>query len=154
MGRIQNLWQESMIKFAKIRGVDLLTSVFPGAVLSGSFMAFKFENLDIWNKALDLSAGINELAKCFPKYELFNLCHQIRKASDSVGLNIAEGCTGQSNPEQRRFLNYSIRSGIEVVGCLFIAKRKDYLPIEQFHFFYTEYEILIRMITRFRDNLR
>lgn len=95
-------------------------------------MAFKFEALNIWNKALDLTVEIEEFVKKFPKHELFNLCNQIRKAADSVVLNIAEGCTGQSNPEFRRFLNYSIRSGIEVVSCLFIAKRKVYITQELF----------------------
>jgi hypothetical protein len=30
-------------------------------------MAFKFESLKIWNKALESSAEIEEMAKCFPK---------------------------------------------------------------------------------------
>ncbi len=38
----------------------------------------------------------------------FNLCHQIRKAADSVNLNIAEGCTGKQCKVQK-ILNY--RSG-------------------------------------------
>jgi four helix bundle protein len=48
---------------------------------------------------LDLSFEISELAKQFPGYEQLNLSHQIRKAADSINLNIAEGCTGQSNLE-------------------------------------------------------
>jgi hypothetical protein len=37
-------------------------------------MPFKFESLNIWNKALDLSVEIDNLAKLFPKWEMFNLC--------------------------------------------------------------------------------
>jgi len=84
---------------------------------------------------------------------MFNLCSQIRRASDSVVLNIAEGCTGQTNPEFKRFLNYSIRSGIEVVSCLFMAKRKEYIKEDMFSKYYNEYELLIKMITNFRDKL-
>ena len=116
-------------------------------------MPFKFESLNIWNKALDLSVEIDNIAKLFPKWEMFNLCSQIRSASDSVVLNIAEGCTGQTNPEFKRFLNYSIRSGIEVVSCLFIAKRKDYIQQDMFTKYYSDYEVLIKMITSFRDKL-
>lgn len=116
-------------------------------------MAFKFESLNIWQKALDLSVQTDEFTKAFPKYEVFNLCNQIRKAADSVVLNIAEGCTGQSNPEFKRFLNYSIRSAIEVVSCLFIAKRKQYIAEDIFLKYYHEYEVLIKMITSFRDKL-
>jgi four helix bundle protein len=116
-------------------------------------MAFKFESFNIWKKALDLSVETDEFVKKFPKHELFNLSNQIRKASDSVVLNIAEGCTGQTNPEFKRFLNYSIRSAIEVVSCLFIAKRKNYVRDEVFTKYYNEHEILIKMITSFRDKL-
>ena len=86
-------------------------------------MAFKFESLQVWQKALDLSADINELTRPFPKDELYVLTSQIKRAADSVVLNIAEGCTGQSNAVFKVFLNYSIRSGIEVVSCLFVGKK-------------------------------
>ncbi|MFL5773135.1 MAG: four helix bundle protein [Flavisolibacter sp.] len=116
-------------------------------------MAFKFENLKVWQKSLDLSDEINTLAKQFPKFELFNLCHQIRKAADSVVLNIAEGCTGQSNPEQARFLSFSIRSGVEIISCLYLARKKKYIIDGQFNYFYNQYEVLVKMITKFRNGL-
>lgn len=117
-------------------------------------MAFKFENLNVWHRSLELSDEINELAKNFPNYELYNLCHQIRKAADSVNLNIAEGCTGQTNPEFARFLNYSIRSAIEVISCLFLARKKKYIGEERFKHFYNEYETLIKMLTKLRNSLQ
>jgi four helix bundle protein len=117
-------------------------------------MAFKFENLNVWHKSLELSDEINELAKVFPNYELYNLYHQIRKAADSVNLNIAEGCTGQTNPEFARFLNYGIRSSIEVISCLFLAQKEKYINEEQFKYFYDEYETLVKMLTKLRNSLR
>lgn len=88
-------------------------------------MKFKFENLKVWRKALDLTDEINLLTKYhFTKDELFVLKSQIRRDSDSVVLNIAEGCTGQTNAVFKNFLSYSIRSAIEVVACLFIPKRR------------------------------
>jgi four helix bundle protein len=116
-------------------------------------MAFKFENLNVWHRSLELSDEINEVAKSFPRYELFNLCHQIRKAADSVNLNIAEGCTSQTNPEFARFLNYSVRSALEVISCLFLAKKKNYINEERFMYFYKEYETLVKMLTKLRDSL-
>lgn len=116
-------------------------------------MAFKFESLNICKKALDLSVETDEFIKMFPKHKLFNLSNQMRKAADSVVLNIAEGCTGQTNPECKRFLNYSIRSAIEVVSCSFIAKRKNHITQEVFSEYYSEYEVLLKMITSFRDKL-
>ena len=61
-------------------------------------MPFKFENLIVWQKAVDLSDIIHQLIKKFPKDELYILSSQFKRAADSVSLNIAEGSTGQTNP--------------------------------------------------------
>ena len=90
----------------------------------------------------------------FPSFELFNLSNQIRKAADSVVLNIAEGSTGQTNPEFIRFLGYSLRSTIEVVSCLFIAKKKAYISEDVFKKQYTEYESLCKMISKLRSSIK
>lgn len=116
-------------------------------------MSFKFENLSIWQRSLELTTGINDLAMTFPPFELYNLCNQIRRAADSVVLNIAEGCTGQSNADFKRFLGYSLRSAIEVVSCLFIAKRKNYITETIFDKHYTDYETLCRMITKLKTSI-
>lgn len=116
-------------------------------------MPFKFENLNIWQKSLELSSDISDLARMFPPFELYSLGTQIRRAADSVVLNIAEGCTGQSNPEFGKFLGYSLRSAIEVVSCLFIARRKNYIDESLFAKHYENYQILCRMISKLRNNL-
>ena len=117
-------------------------------------MAFKFENLQVWQKALDLTDAINILAKTtFPKDELFILTSQIKRAADSVVLNIAEGCTGQSNAVFKNFLSYALRSAIEVVSCLFIAKRRGIITDDDFQRLYDEYQSLTKMLTSLRNTL-
>ncbi len=54
-------------------------------------MAFRFEELKVWHMAVDLSNKIDLLAKSFPVIERFSLASQIKRAADSVVLNIAEG---------------------------------------------------------------
>lgn len=88
-------------------------------------MSFKFKKCIVWQKAVDLSADVNDLTKNFPKDKLFILSAQIKRAADLVSLNIAEGSTGQSNAQFNKFLGYALRSNIEVVGCLFLAQRRD-----------------------------
>ena len=117
-------------------------------------MPFKFEKLNVWHKALDLSVEVGELASSFPSFELYSLSNQIRRASDSVVLNIAEGCTGQSNPEFAKFLRYSLRSAIEVVSCLFIAEKKAYISQATFSKYYAEYEHLCKMISKLNESLK
>lgn len=116
-------------------------------------MAFKFESLQVWQKALDLGEDVNQLTKSFPKDELYVLASQIKRAADSVVLNIAEGCTGQSNAVFKVFLNYSLRSGIEVVSCLFIAKKRKIINEDDFVKLYNEYQSLTKMITALRNTL-
>jgi four helix bundle protein len=116
-------------------------------------MSFKFENLQVWQRALDLTDEVNILTKGFPKDELFILTSQIKRAADSVVLNIAEGCTGQTNAVFKNFLGYSLRSAIEVVSCLFIAKRRKIIEDSDFQKLYGEYEALTKMITALRSTL-
>jgi len=116
-------------------------------------MAFKFEELKIWQISLSLSNEIDTIAKQFPKIELFSLSTQIKKAADSVNLNIAEGCMGQSKAEFSRFLTYSVRSGLEVVSCLFMAQTRNYISTEQFQQLYSEYEQLCKMINKLKNSL-
>jgi len=60
-------------------------------------MPFRFEDLDIWKRAIELSDEIDKIAKGFLKIELFNLASQIKRAADSVVLNIAEGLPDKQN---------------------------------------------------------
>ena len=116
-------------------------------------MAFKFEKLIVWQKAVDLSEVVYQLTKTFPKDETYILTSQIRRAADSVSLNIAEGSTGQSNREFNRFLGMALRSDIEVVGCLYLAKRKGYLKEEDFVKIYRSCEELLVMINSLRTTI-
>ncbi len=116
-------------------------------------MAFRFEDLRVWQEALRLCNEIDLLTETFPKKELYSLSSQIKRAADSIVLNIAEGSTGQSIPEYKRFLRIALRSGIEVVACLFIGKTRNYIPQEIFQKFYKEYEILCKMITKLINSM-
>jgi len=116
-------------------------------------MAFRFEELTVWRRAFKLANDINMLTERFPKQELYSLSSQIKRAADSVVLNIAEGSTGQTKPEFKRFLNIALRSAIEVVACLMMAKERVYIDETQYTILYDEYEILCKTITSLRNSL-
>jgi four helix bundle protein len=117
-------------------------------------MSFKFEKLVVWQKAVDLSSCVSELTKTFPKDELFVLTAQIKRAADSVSLNIAEGSTGQSNLEFNRFLGYALRSNIEVVGCLYLAQKRDLILQADFAKLYQQCEEILVMLNALRNSLK
>lgn len=69
-------------------------------------MSFKFEKLIIWQDSMTFGETIFNVSANFPAEEKFNLISQIRRAADSIALNIAEGNILQSNPEFKRILSY------------------------------------------------
>ena len=116
-------------------------------------MSFKFEELKIWQKALDLTLMVHNVTLKFPKDEQFILTPQIKRACDSIALNIAEGSTGQSDAEFNKFLGYSLRSAIEVIGCLHIARKRNLISVEDFDNLYNFAGEEIKMIQALRKTL-
>lgn len=115
---------------------------------------FKFENLKIWQKAMDFGEMIFDESRNFPKEETYNLISQARRAADSIALNIAEGSISQSNPEFIKFINYAVRSLAEVVTCLHKAKRRNYISSEVFKQLYQEAFHLMNMLQSFKTKIK
>lgn len=90
-------------------------------------MPFKFERLEVYQLALGYVDLIYDLSAQLPKSEEYNLKSQIVRAATSVALNIAEGSTAQSDPEQSRFLNMAVRSVLETVACQHIIRRRKFI---------------------------
>ncbi len=122
--------------------------------LSKGQPGFKFEKLVIWQKSMDFGERILELTNRFPKSEEYNLTSQIRRASDSIALNISEGSICQSKAEFQKFVGYSIRSLAEVVTCLHKGNRRRYFSEEEFSTLYSEAFNLMNMMVAFRDKIK
>lgn len=90
-----------------------------------------FKKLNVYQKSLDFITKIYKITKQFPKEEIFGLSSQIRRASTSISLNIAEGSGNKSNKEFKRFLEFALRSVYEVITCLEVAKRLDYYKCQE-----------------------
>ena len=90
-------------------------------------MQYKFERLEVWQRAVEYIDVIYSIADRLPISERFNLASQIKRAATSIALNIAEGSIGQTDPEQARFLNIARRSAVETVACILLIKRRKYL---------------------------
>ena len=117
-------------------------------------MPFKFEKLEIWQMAIEIANEVHLLTRNFPKEEIFSLTSQMKRAADSISLNIAEGSTGQSNPEQLKFLGYSQRSALEVVNCMYLSIKRNYIDQSIFDKFYYSLEKLVVKIQAFKNSLK
>lgn len=102
---------------------------------------------------MKLGEDMNVLAEKFPKKEIYNLSSQIRRAADSIALNISEGSIVQSKPEFRKFMGYAIRSLAEVVTCLHKAKNRAYLASDEFENYYKASFKLMNMMIAFRNKI-
>ncbi|MEK6476761.1 four helix bundle protein [Catalinimonas sp. 4WD22] len=117
-------------------------------------ISFKFEKLLIWQQAMAFGEDIHKLSCRFPKEEMFNLSSQILRAADSIALNISEGAIGQSGPEFRRFMGYSIRSMAEVVTCLYKAQKRQYISEDEFTSLYKFAFNLMNMMVAFKSKIK
>lgn len=88
---------------------------------------YSFEKLDVWQKSRELNKLIT---LSFPSNEQFGLTSQLRRASISVMLNIAEGTSRISGKEQGRFTEIAYSSLMEVLSSIIIARDLDYIKDE------------------------
>lgn len=89
----------------------------------------RYEDLLVWQKAMQLAKMIYSLQKALPKEELYGLGDQIRRAVVSVPSNIAEGFGRGSDTEFKRFLSISRGSLFEVKTQLQLAESLGLLEV-------------------------
>jgi four helix bundle protein len=86
------------------------------------------KDLILWQKAFDLAIEVHRVTSTFPRFELFGLVTQLRRASVSVPSNIAEGSARMSTREFLHFLRIARGSLAEVQTQLHLAKAVGYVP--------------------------
>jgi four helix bundle protein len=86
------------------------------------------KDLILWQKAFDLAVEVHKATSSFPRFELFGLVAQLRRASVSVPSNIAEGSARTSTREFLHFLRIARGSLAEMQTQLHLAKAIGYLP--------------------------
>ncbi|MEM9507551.1 MAG: four helix bundle protein [Cyanobacteria bacterium P01_E01_bin.35] len=90
-----------------------------------------FESLDFYQDSLKLLEAAYRLADSLPNCERYNLSDQLRRASCSILLNIAEGYGRYHYLERLRFLYIARGSLAETLSAFIIAKNLSYCSIEQ-----------------------
>ena len=86
-------------------------------------VAKTFRELDVWNKAIDLTVLIYESTTDFPKQEIYGLSSQMRRAAVSIPSNIAEGSARGTRRDFRQFVKQAEGSNCELQTQLLLAKR-------------------------------
>jgi four helix bundle protein len=116
-------------------------------------LMFKFEKLDVWQKAIDFADLVYSKTKSFPSDERFGLTNQMRRAAVSVSSNIAEGSARISDVDFARFVEIATGSLFEVVSQATVAKRQGYVSDKDFGGIYKGAEKQGRMLSGLRRAL-
>jgi len=93
-------------------------------------MAFLFENLKAYQKAIVFAEEIGNLTKDFAKGNYY-LVDQLNRASLSIAASIAEGNGRYHKADRKNFFRISCGSAFECVPILELCKRKSLVGEEK-----------------------
>lgn len=116
-------------------------------------MAFRFENLEIWQMARTFVTTVYTATAKFPRHEDYGLTSQLNRAVNSIVLNIAEGSGKKSNKAFDYHLEIALGSAYEVVAGAFLASDRAYIAQQEQIALYNEAERLCKSINAFRNTL-
>ena len=113
-----------------------------------------FEDLEVWQLAHTLTLEIYRLTKSFPRDEIFGLTSQIRRASGSIGANLAEGCGRWGEAELARYVQIAMGSASELHNHLRLAKDLGFVSEADYQITLTALTSIRKMLTSLLQTLR
>jgi len=113
-----------------------------------------FRELKVWEKAHQLTLEIYQMTTGFPKEEQYGITSQIRRATTSIGLNIAEGCGRGSDADFKRFLYIALGSATETEYCLQLALDLHYIPNDVYLVMNDQINEMKKMLYAFTEKLK
>jgi four helix bundle protein len=114
----------------------------------------RFEEILSWQRARELTREIYSVSGREPFRFDRSLQDQIRRASSSVMLNIAEGFGRSTSADFARFLTQARGSATEVQCALYIALDQEYIDQATFDALYHKAGEVSFLIARFAEYLR
>ena len=94
-------------------------------------MVKKYDELIVWQKAMDLVVKVYSLVKLLPKEEMYSLSDQMRRAAVSIPSNIAEGQERNTTKDFIHFLYIAKGSKAELETQLKLCIRLKYISESQ-----------------------
>ena len=108
-----------------------------------------YRDMEIYQRAYKGALAIYQMTERFPEEEKYGITSQMRRASMSIALNIAEGyAKRESQQEFKRFLMMAIGSANEMEVLTDFAKDFGYTDEETHRKAREEYETIGRMLNR------
>jgi len=117
-------------------------------------MKFNFERLKIWEKAHKLTLEIYRITRDFPKYELYGITSQLRRAIASVSANIVEGYSRKGKKEFIQFLYQARGSLDESIYLIILSKDLGYFTVNGAEKLLKDASDLMKMLNSFISYLK
>ncbi|HBN78052.1 MAG TPA: four helix bundle protein [Planctomycetaceae bacterium] len=115
---------------------------------------FGFERLEVWQYAIELTSLVYQITRNFPGDERFGLTNQLRRSSNSVAANIAEGSGRGSTKDFKRFIGIAYGSLMEVVSHLHVAKIQQFITEEDFNRTINLCHSISKMLSGLKNSLK
>ena len=116
-------------------------------------MELQYEKLRVTKEIRIFIRNVYVITKHFPKDEVFSLTSQIRRASISVLLNLAEGHARRGRKEFVHFLKISIGSLLEVDAAMKIAFDLGYMSEEEVKNIASHIQCVYFPLLKLRDSI-
>jgi len=87
----------------------------------------KYQDLRVWNNAMQLVEYVYRLTSNYPDSEKYGLVSQMRRAAVSIPSNIAEGNGRGSDKDYRRFLTIARGSLMELETQIILSARLGFV---------------------------
>ena len=112
-----------------------------------------YNNLQIWQLAMDLVEEIYKLTASFPIEEKFSLVSQMTRAAVSIPSNIAEGAGRNSDKDFAHFISIAIGSLYELNTQIVLSERLGYINQSQSQELQKKLDNLQRKSVSFKSKL-
>jgi four helix bundle protein len=109
-------------------------------------MAFMFESVQVYQKAVDFADKIASHTESFPRGYYF-LVDQLNRAALSIATNLAEGNGRFTKPDRKNFFTIARGSVQECVPLLEISQRRGFITASDQANFKSNLEEMSRMIS-------
>ena len=112
-----------------------------------------YNNLQIWQQAMDLVEEIYKLTASFPIEEKFGMVSQMTRAAVSIPSNIAEGAGRNSDKDFAHFISIAIGSLYELNTQIVLSERLGYINQSQSQELQKKLDNLQRKSVSFKSKL-
>jgi four helix bundle protein len=85
-----------------------------------------FQDMSVWNRAMEWSEEVFHLTAPLPKSEDYGLTSQLRRSANSITANIAEGFGRKTNKDKAHFYVISRGSAYETQSHLLYGVKVNY----------------------------